>query len=98
MALLAQIGMAEQDGVRADGEVTAIQPDTGAPSCALNGTTSEPVMPASIVTVCLTDPKSLSRTTECSPGVSSAIVTGDVPRASPSTLTRAPAGSVRTCS
>src|SRR5207253_6846455 len=53
--------------------------------------------PASMVTVCLVEPPSPSTTTECSPGVRSATITGDAPRGTPSTVTRAPAGSVFTC-
>ena len=61
--------------------MTAIQPETGAPSAAaLSGTVSDAVCPASIVTVCFTEPKSLSSSTACSPGERSATVAGDVPR------------------
>ena len=38
------------------GAVTAIQPETGAPSGAPSGTINDAVMPASIVTICFTDP------------------------------------------
>src|SRR5262249_33792423 len=75
------------------GAESAIQPDTGAPSGALSGTVSDAVLPASIVTTCFTDPRSLSSCTACSPGVRSAIVSGALPLTTPSTLTRAPAGS-----
>jgi hypothetical protein len=77
--------------------VSAIQPETGAPSGAASGTVSDAVTPASIVTVCFTEPRSLSSTTACSPGERSGTVMGDEPRAMPSTLTRAPPGSVRIC-
>src|SRR4051812_9976662 len=55
-------------------------------------------MPASMATICFTEPRSLSSETACSPGVRSAIVSGELPRGTPSTLTFAPDGSVRTCS
>ena len=82
------------------GAVTAIQPETGAPSVAApSGTISDAVMPASMATICFTDPRSLSSATACSPGVRSGTVTGDdAARHAVDADTRAPAGSVRTCS
>ena len=61
------------------------------------GTTSEACTPASIVTFCVTLPRSLSSVTACSPGAISTII-GVFPSGVPSMLMRAPAGSVRTCS
>src|SRR2546427_11170347 len=79
----------------ATGDDTETQPDTGALAVAVSGTTREAVLPASIVTLCFTDPKSLSSTTVCSPGVRSAIVIGEAPRARLSTGTLGPGGSGR---
>ena len=82
----------------ATGADTEIQPESGALSGVVSGTTSDAVLPASIVTLCFTVPWSLVSATECSPGVRSLIVTGDTPRGTPSTATWAPAGSLRICS
>src|ERR1017187_2234811 len=80
------------------GADTEIQPDTSAFSGGVSGTTTDAVVPASTVTLCLTDPSALSTLTVCVPGARSLTIAGDGPRGTPSTVTTAPAGSVRICS
>src|SRR2546425_12526989 len=79
----------------ATGDDTETQPDTGALAVGVSGTTRDAGLPASIVTLCFTDPKSLSSTTVCSPGVRSAVVIGETPRPRLSAVTFAPRGTVR---
>ena len=94
---LVPIGRPSSKICTSSGADTAIQPETGAFAfgVALIGTTSDAVRPDSTITDSLTDARSLSRTTACSPGVSSTTVIGVVPRGMPSTVTRAPLGSER---
>src|SRR3954464_7145511 len=74
----------------------ATHPDIDARSRAPSGTPREDVTPAWAVTICSTDTPSDETTTVWSPGERFGIVAGDAPCVTRSTVTSAPAGSVRT--